>query len=81
MSETSSNPAQLERLQTRVMELEILCTHLERLIGDLNGVVLDQQKQLEVLRLKLTETSAQLTELSAPPGEAPKPEDEKPPHY
>ena len=39
-----------EELQTRIVELEMLVTHLQQDIQTLNGVILDHQKQLDKLR-------------------------------
>lgn len=70
-----------ERLHERVVELETLFTHLQRTFGELDQVVLAQQKQIESLQRTIDALRGEFTSLSGAPQDVPKPEDEKPPHY
>jgi len=67
-------------LADRVLELEMLVTHLQRDLETLNSVVLDQQKQLDALRQLISKLDNRVTGL----GEGDEPRDlreERPPHY
>ena len=67
-----------EHLFRRVTELEVLFTHLQRSVQDLDKVILDQQKQIDSLRGELARimgTLDQLTEMTVDG------RDERPPHY
>ncbi|MGE0607889.1 MAG: SlyX family protein [Pirellulales bacterium] len=70
------------RLAERITALEELLTHVERVVGDLNQVLLSQQRRVEELEAQLQKLSAgvdSLTEsLPTPP---PDPEADRPPHY
>lgn len=63
------------------MELETLYTHLQRTVGELDGVVLDQQRQIDALERKVAALKLELSTLASSVVEERKPEDEKPPHY
>lgn len=73
----SSSPAQLT---DRVTELEILTTHLQREIAELNGVILEQQQMLEKLSLVVSRLDHRIIDLEAD-DEVRDPEAERPPHY
>ncbi|WP_394827618.1 SlyX family protein [Pendulispora albinea] len=62
-------------MESRLTELEIRYSHLERLVDELNRVVFEQGKTIDLLRLELLRLRSLLEES----GEAIK--DEKPPHY
>ena len=79
MSET--NERGRDSLEARVVEMEVLFTHLQRTLGELDQVVLRQQKQIEALERTAKNLGESLGQLSAGPPEERKPEDEKPPHY
>ena len=67
-------------LADRVLELEMLVTHLQRDLETLNSVVLDQQKQLDALRLRISKLDHRLTGLAE--GDEPRNLlEERPPHY
>jgi SlyX protein len=70
-----------DSLESRVVEMEVLFTHLQRTLGELDQVVLRQQKQIEALERTAKNLGESLGQLSAGPPEERKPEDEKPPHY
>jgi len=70
-----------DRLEARVVEMEVLFTHLQRTLGELDQVVLRQQKQIEALERTAKNLGESVGQLSAGPPEERKPEDEKPPHY
>ena len=71
----------IERLSARLVDLEMRFTHLERMMADMNHVVLAQSKQLEALERTLSALGAELRVVSGSIVEERKPEDEKPPHY
>lgn len=67
-------------LEDRVVELELLVTHLERDLGTLNAVLSDQQNVIDVLKRSITRLDdhvARLTDDDEPRDVA----DERPPHY
>lgn len=72
---------QLERLTTRVSDLEVLFTHLQRTVGELDQVILAQQRQIDGLERKLLAMGSEVTAIAAHVADERKPEDEKPPHY
>ena len=67
-------------LTERVTELEILTTHLQREITELNGVILEQQQMLEKLGLIVSRLDNRLVSLESDE-EIRDPEAERPPHY
>jgi uncharacterized coiled-coil protein SlyX len=72
---TSSQP-----VEARVISLELLVTHFERDLAALNSAVLDQQKEIEMLKRIIS----QLEERIGRMGEGDEPrsaDDERPPHY
>lgn len=78
---SNKNSRQDEALAARVTELETLFTHLQRTVGELDQVVLAQQKRLESLEGKVAAMRADLNAVSRSGGEERTLEDEKPPHY
>ena len=70
-----------DALASRVVELETLVTHLQRTLGELDQVVLAQQKQIETLTRQLAALRGQFAALVDPPEPPRNPEDERPPHY
>jgi len=74
-----SDPLQL--LAERVTELEALFTHLSRTLQELDGVVVEQQKQIAALERKLAAFGTELGIVRGAMTPELKPEDEKPPHY
>jgi SlyX protein len=65
----------MDPMETRVVDLEIRYTHLERLVDELNRVVFQQSKEIDALRAELLRLRQRFDE---PGGEIP---DERPPHY
>jgi uncharacterized coiled-coil protein SlyX len=67
-------------VEERVVELELLVTHLERDLGTLNSVLTDQQKEIDVLKRLISRLDDRVARLSDDdePRDA---VDEKPPHY
>jgi uncharacterized coiled-coil protein SlyX len=65
----------------RLVELETLFMHLQRTVGELDQVILAQQKQIEALEQKVAGLEGDLNSLSGSVADERKPEDEKPPHY
>jgi len=78
-----TNPLEssLTKLHERMVELEMQITHLQRTVGDLDQVVLSQQKQIDALARELSATVSQMASIGSAGAEVRKPEDEKPPHY
>ena len=77
-------PESAESLQptlARIVELETLYTHLQRTLGELDQVVLAQQRQIEALSNRVASLAGDLNRLSGSEPEVRKPEDERPPHY
>jgi uncharacterized coiled-coil protein SlyX len=62
-------------METRLTELEIRYSHLERQFADLSDIVFGQQKTIDSLERELANVRARLRELGDPLV------DEKPPHY
>jgi uncharacterized coiled-coil protein SlyX len=62
-------------MDSRLTDLEIRYTHLERQVADLSEVVFAQQKAIDALLRQLTSTKAELAQLREPAA------NEKPPHY
>jgi uncharacterized coiled-coil protein SlyX len=63
------------------VELEMLFTHLQRTIADLDQVVLAQQKQIEALERTIGSLRGDFDRLATATHTARTPEEEKPPHY
>ena len=63
-------------MESRLTELEIRYSHLERLVDALNQVVFEQGRTIDGLRLELLRMRSQMLDEG---GLAVK--DEKPPHY
>ena len=62
-------------MDTRLTDLEIRYSHLERQFADLSDVVFAQQKSIEALERELAKIRVRLREVGDPVV------DEKPPHY
>ena len=62
-------------MDSRLTDLEIRYTHLERQVAELSDVVFAQQRAIDGLLRQLTATKAEIAQLSAPVT------NEKPPHY
>lgn len=71
----------VQRLSARVAELEALFTHLQRTVGELDQVVLTQQRQIDQLERRLAALGSEVTTISGALADERTPEDEKPPHY
>jgi uncharacterized coiled-coil protein SlyX len=78
---TSPSSDDRSRLAVRLAELEMLFTHLQRTVGELDQVVLAQQRQIDVLERRLAALGNAVTAISGILTDERKPEDEKPPHY
>jgi uncharacterized coiled-coil protein SlyX len=66
--------------ESRITELELLVTHLQRDVDALNSVVVEQQKQLDGLHRLLTKLDHRVEEFFD--GEETRdPVAEQPPHY
>jgi uncharacterized coiled-coil protein SlyX len=62
-------------MESRLTDLEIRYTHLERQVAELSEVVFEQQRAIDALLRQLTATKAEIAQLSEPVA------NEKPPHY
>ncbi|HEY4392950.1 MAG TPA: SlyX family protein [Polyangia bacterium] len=62
-------------MESRLTDLEVRYTHLERQVAELSEVVYAQQRALDGLLRQLAATKAELAQLSAPVT------NDKPPHY
>lgn len=70
----------VETLQKRLTDLEIYCMQLQQDFETLNGVVLEQQRELVAWRAAFARFEARLESLTDP--EPPRdPLAERPPHY
>lgn len=74
-------PTTHDRLSARIVELETLYTHLQKTLGELDQVVLGQQRQIEALERKIAAVNADLGAVARSVVDDRRPEDEKPPHY
>lgn len=72
MSTNTTKPA-LRQINDRITELEIRLTHQNDLVEQLNDVIYDQQKQMDLLVKRITALEKQVSD--------PAPANEKPPHY
>ena len=62
-------------MESRLVDLEVRYTHLERQVAELSDVVFAQQQAIDSLLRQLSSTKADLAQLSEPAS------NEKPPHY
>lgn len=62
-------------MESRIVDLEVRYTHLERQVAELSDVVFAQQRAIDSLLRQLSSTQADLAQLIAPVA------NEKPPHY
>ena len=67
-------------IENRLVEIEIKLFYQEETIKELNGVVCEQQKQIDQLELVCKVFESQIKDLPEAIGEKP-PLNEKPPHY
>lgn len=69
------------KLPERLTELESLFTHLERTVHDLNGVVLEQQAQIEAFKREVARLGGQIADLAQSQPDERDPLAERPPHW
>jgi uncharacterized coiled-coil protein SlyX len=62
-------------MESRLVDLEIRYTHLERQVADLSEVVFEQQRTIDGLLRQLSSTRSEIAQLSAPMT------NDNPPHY
>ena len=62
-------------MDSRLVDLEIRYSHLERQLAELNQVVFEQQQALALLQQQVLSLRARISGLGEPM------ENEKPPHY
>lgn len=75
------SPSQFERLSERVTQLEVLLTHLQQTVQDLNQVALEQSRSIDRLTVAVTGMKAHYASMSASAPEQRDPDLERPPHY
>lgn len=71
----------MDDLQQRLIALESLVMHLQHDVETLNGVVLEQQKELTLLRAVIHRLDDRLSRVGDPGEVRFDPALEKPPHY
>jgi len=69
-----------QKLTDKVVSLETTLMHLQHEFEQLNSVVLDQQRELDAMKLKMKGLNEKIVELELPPEQS-GPADEVPPHY
>lgn len=74
-------PESIANLESRIVELEGLFTHQQKLIQDLNEVVIDQQRRLDQCESHAAQLSARTESVLASIETPHRLEDDKPPHY
>ena len=62
-------------MESRLVDLEVRYTHLERQVAELSDVVFAQQRAIDSLLRELSSTKSEIAQLSEPAS------NEKPPHY
>lgn len=68
-------------LGSRVADLESRYTHLQRVVDELNEVLIAQSRRIDQLERRVSQFVADVSAFTEPPAEPRKLEDEKPPHY
>lgn len=63
--------------EDRIINIETKIAHQELLIEELNKVIYDQQKAIDILEKRITSLSQRLQEFTEDVG----PANQKPPHY
>jgi SlyX protein len=71
----------MKSLEARLTDLETIISHQQKLIEDLNDVVIDLQKRIDVLPREISRLSDEIRVTRQLSAEIRRPEDEKPPHY
>jgi uncharacterized coiled-coil protein SlyX len=74
-------PANLDKLESRMQELEFVLTHLQKTVDDLNAAMLLQQKTLDVACRQLERAKSDIRSIAGADDSPTSPADEKPPHY
>ena len=72
--------ADAKPLEARLIALESLCLHLQHDLETLNGVILEQNRQIERLRQLVTRVDDRLSQIAVEE-ETRDPQAERPPHY
>lgn len=67
--------------ETRLTELETLFTHLQRTVHDLDQIVIDQSRRIDLLEREVRCLANDLRVMREINREPRRPEDEIPPHY
>ncbi len=76
-----TTPAQLTKINERLMNVEILLTHVEHRAQELHDVLLDATKRIDLLERQLRSMADRHSELEGRLQEPRDPLAEKPPHY
>ncbi|MFM7163108.1 MAG: SlyX family protein [Planctomycetaceae bacterium] len=72
--------AEAHPLETRLIALESLCLHLQNDLETLNGVILEQNRQIDRLKQLVTRVDDRLSQFAVEE-ETRDPQAERPPHY
>ena len=67
--------------EERLIHLEALFTHLQRTVQDLDQVVIEQSKQIDLLKRDIKVLVTEVRVVRDVSREPRRPEDEIPPHY
>lgn len=70
-----------QQLTSRMTDLEMLFTHLQRTVRDLDQVLVRQQRRMDVLEQTLQRLTQDLESVSGPVEPRRDLEEERPPHY
>jgi uncharacterized coiled-coil protein SlyX len=76
-----NTPQACDRLDRRLVAVEESLMHLERIVQELNSVVLAQQQRLDRLELRHDRLASELQGVVDRGAEPRRLEDDKPPHY
>lgn len=66
--------------EDRIVQLQLLVTHLEHELATMNSVILGQQKEIDALKRTLARLDDRVARM-ADDGEQRDPAEERPPHY
>jgi uncharacterized coiled-coil protein SlyX len=81
-SMTDSDSQSNRELNRRLSEVESLLTYVQRMVDELNAVILEQQGRLAAQEKEIARLRGMFSTLEDSIVEVPRrPEDEKPPHY
>jgi uncharacterized coiled-coil protein SlyX len=68
-------------VESRLTKLETIITHQQQMIADLNDVIINLQKRIDVIPREISRLSDEIRVARELSSEIRRAEDEKPPHY